>query len=273
MTTEQAVAPIAEPEGNVADPLELVTPEVTTPVEDAAEAAAEAPVEAAPPPKSIADLSDEELENEPRVRERIRRTEQSIRDRAVAEEQRRADERLQQYMARGEYAEELASAYSLDQATGTVSADRRKLGDVVGRLQAALTTQTSGQAYAALNALLPFETLPAEARERIRLAGNGWMQSYIDAIADHRATEREPEKRKVWQAEYVKEQSARATAAERKAASDARQSAGPTSGITGGPPTSFASRREIDRAHMDGALTTAQVKEWRDSGRYAALPF
>ena len=267
-----AVADIETQAVNVPEALEPITPVIVSEAA-VAEAVPEAEVVAAPVPRAIADYADDELEAEPKVKDLLRRREQSIRDRATEAEKRRSDAALQQYVARGEYVDELNSAYLVDEQTGAVQTDRRKLGDVVGKLQGALATQTSAQAYNALNQMLPYENLPAETRERIRTAGPEWMASYLDAIAEHRAAQREPESRKQWEAEYTKTQAARAVVAQREAASAARVAAGPTPGLVGGALKTFASKRELDRAHMDGDITTAQLREWRDSGRYSALPF
>lgn len=271
----EAPAKIEVTEGNVAETLEIPAPAAVEPVVEAAEAAPQTEVPQPAPPRAIADYADDELEAEPKVKELLRRREQSIKDRATALERQRSDAALQQYVARGEYVDDLASAYTIEGAAGmeTIQADRKKLGDVVGKLQGALAAQTSAQAYSALNEMLPYEGLPAETRERIRTAGPEWMAAYIDAIADARAAEREPERRKQWEADYAKQQAAKAVVREREAASGARQTIGATTGLTGSAPKTFASRRELDRAHMDGEITTATAKEWRDSGRYADLPF
>src|SRR3989304_2459452 len=126
MVQEAAVAESIPAEaGNVPDASELITPEVIAPVPAEAEAAPTAQVEVPPQPRSIADLSDDELADDPKAKSITARREQSARDRAAHEAQVRADAELQQYVARGEYQDELDAAYVVDEQTGAVRVDRK----------------------------------------------------------------------------------------------------------------------------------------------------
>ena len=273
MTTEVQARPdtIAPQAGNV----EIASPEVLTTAEAAPVEAVETVVEPTPevkaPPRGIADFSDDELAEEPKVKDLLRRREQSARDRTQAEADQRALAASQQYVARTEYVEEIASAFTVSE-DGVVTPDRRRLNTVTEKIENGLTARVQNETYRALNDMLPHDGLTAAQQQQLRSAGPQWVAQYLDLIAEARAEQRLPGKRTEWEADYRKQQEARATVQARETASAARTTTGATP-VTGRAAVSYGSQRDIDRAHMNGDITTAQLKELRDSGQYAALEF
>lgn len=272
MTTEVQPDTIQTETGSITEDFALPA-EAEIADETGVEAAVTEPVatETAAPSKPLYELPDDELPAD--ARELIRRREQAATDRARAAEQRQADERLAGYVARGEYTDELATAYSVDDA-GNVQVDRNRIQEIVGRVQGGLAQRASAQAYQELSAILPFDAMGAEGRERVREAGDNWIGAYLKEIGTHLANQSEPERRKAWEADFRKAEQARQTVAQREQASDARsQNRGATTGINGAAPSTYSTRREIDLAHMNGQISTRDYTEWRTSGRYAGLPF
>lgn len=258
---EAPEAPVVETEAPVESPVEAVAAE------------AEAPERAATRP--LYELPDDELPAD--ARELIRRREQAAHDRALAEANRQKDVELAGWVTNEGYTDELATAYSVD-ATGDVQVDRNHVRNTAGRMRAGFRNDAQAEMYQGLAAIVPFEELGAEGREQVRAAGDNWIPAYVQEAVKHLAAQNEaktePERRKAYEAEFRKAEQARQTVAQREQASDARtQNRGATTGINGAAPSTFSSKREIDRAHMNGDITTAQLREWRDSGRYSQLPF
>lgn len=263
MTTEVSPDTIAPETGSITEEFALpAEAEVADETVVAAAVAEPVATETAAPPRPLYERSEDEWPED--VRETIRRREQAATDRARAAEQRQADERLAGYVARGEYTDELATAYSVD-ADGNVQVDRSRVNDIVGRLQGGLAQRASAQAYQTLSQILPYADMGAEGRERVREAGDNWIAAYLTEIGTHLARTHEPEQKKQWEADYRRQQQERATVQQREQASAARvESAAPTAGIVGaGPAGQIASMADADAAYDSGTLSHDQYIEQR----------
>ena len=132
------------------------------------------------------------------------------------------------------------------------------------------------------------KALPQPAAEPAAAVDDPWAQATVDVYAE--LVERLPDfdataiPATVWGEGRAKGSPARAAAyvirwAEQQAATPAertaarRQAAGAGAPGRSGSTVTYKSQRELDRAVMDGVLSSQEARAWRDSGRYAALPF
>lgn len=233
----ETIAPDVVPDSQ---PVEETTPDLTEDVQPVA------PPEE-PKPKSIDDLSDDELLEHPRFKTQLERKAQSERDQAIAKATRENRQKSMEFIQRGGVMQTLSQAVKSAIDTGE-EPDARLIQAVSNNLFNALLADNYEQLSAVVTAAMPSDAkLPKElvdgltkAADRL-LTGQGNYAELVKAQLDaygHAVLEAERPKMRTQIAKELREQSQARTATEQMKAAEAGRSGSEPTQVLGSTPNS-----------------------------------
>lgn len=258
---------LLEQDGNIEPEIDAAPDEEIAPVEDEVGAAPDEEESVqGQAPRGIEDLSDEELQENERVREMIRRREQAARDRLQYDaEVQRAQERAQ-WLAQGGHVNDAAAAVTLDE-NGQIQVNRDRMADIVAKMDRASTDRAASSAFMALDTVAPFRQLPVDAQRRITEASNAgrdWVGIYLETAAERLAEAKVEAAKPKWEKEYKARMAKQQEAQTRKAA-DATNATAPRPTAAGGAPAKrYNTFDEVEEAYLEGEIPHAQYKKYAE---------
>jgi hypothetical protein len=267
--------------GNGADPEQA--PSGEPPAQEAAPADA-----ATPPPKTLAELTDEELANDERVQKLVESRSSETRQRAIDEAQANEARQRREYMASEQFVRdfegEIRRASAQVDDAGNVTIDQDK---VDGMFRNLLWTGAE-EAVSGIGRLLGEQAgnveLSADEQEARRLAlaeynrdpikGAGTLLRHWLGIRDRVVLEGDRSKiRQEVERELRREYEARDEERQRIAARDETRNQGGPTPLSGAPAgAAWRSQREIDNAHAQDRISTDEYSRLLGDGTYYRLP-
>lgn len=233
----ETIAPDVVPDSQ---PVEETTPDLTEDVQPV-----ETPEE--PKPKSIDDLSDDELLEHPRFKTQLERKAQSERDQAIAKANRERNQQTTEFVQRGGVTQALSQAVKNAIDTGD-DFDPRVIQSVSNALFTHLATDNYMQFSQVVRELMPSDAkLPQElvngmhAAEEKLLSGSGTYADLVRAqiaARDYAVLEAERPKMRTQIAKELREQSQARNATEQMKAAEAGRSGSEPTQVLGSVPNS-----------------------------------
>lgn len=236
---QEPIAQSTEGDSQV-DELEGINPDVLedeTPVEPEAK-------QEEPPKRALDELSDEEVLNNERVAELLRRRAQSEKDKAIADQAKAFRQQATEYMQRGGFAQTLQAA--LQQAIeGNGEIDGRTIQQASNNLWAYLSTENWNMLSGSIMQMMPKDAnLPQELVRGMQTAADNLVtgkgdygqlaQSQIAALVHAKIEEERPKIARDERRKLIEQFRAKSATEQMKAA-DATRTGGPTN-ITSGAP-------------------------------------
>lgn len=277
----QAVPPV-QPEP-VTAPLITEQPSPVTPVVPDAPPTLDAGAQPVPPPASpdYSGLTVEQLENIPAYQTAIQQREAAIREQAERQAQTQVTTQRQQWYQRGGYIRNLES-HLQDAVANQRAVDPNYVESVVDQMWLA----TSQEGYSAIDRVLQ-GVLPGDmqitqadmqALDRVRsevLAGSKPLDALVSARWDQAVKSyAEHVLKPQLMTQLRQEQASQAQTNQMRANEEQRaQTPQPTLGVPGAAGGgAFRSQQEVRQAHVDGRISDAEMRDWKNSGRLEALP-
>lgn len=264
-TAEGSIPEAAE----ATSPAEVVESAPAEGVESAPQTPVETATEPTPPPEPTA----EQVRNSQAFKDALYQETQAIKDRSEAQAQKNLEGRQRQWLASGEYISALSQVVNPE--TGSIEIPKAQ--KLVDAIQIAADVEAGATAIDTLRSLMPADaTLTVADQNRIDRARSleDKLKINYELAVNAGVAAKAQEIRKSALADARRELAAAQKTADLKAAELARgQQPAPTSGIPAGVNTAWASQAEIDTAHMEGRLSSAQVTQLRRNGTYSRLPY
>ena len=282
------VAPTDTAAPEVGNAAPQTTQPVEAPPDQSAEIAPESATIAAPETveapslPDLAGFSDDQLREHPAFKSLLSREQESARRRHEDEQSAALRTQRVQFMQSKGYSEQVKAAARNE--NGALVFDEEALEKAADDFYAGSQTYHMADLNTVVNERLGDYRVTPEEMRKFTEASKRFDQNptktaefagVLFEIAEAAAVERaKPELRKEIEREVRHEFEQAAEAERRRQAGETRNgNSGPTRGLSGSPATSWSTQLEIDIAHVNGDLTTAQLRALRNSGEYGRLPY